>query len=234
MKKTKFVSFRTFLCVFLALLLSLSIFTVPAYAVEKNEDIPKITVQQIEETFKENSPKEYQKFKSLSKEEQKEFADILSNPSRLFDSEDPNSPVEIKTEIVSEKQLSVENTYPLSIQPYYYGQKMIGKIVGYKTSISLFGLALLTYSSDIEYRYTDGVAVTCYVRTASWVNLNLNPLVKTELLSTRKSTGSTGEVQFVYSYKIGPLKGLSVQIGTLLVTYRLYNNGTFSANIYRE
>ena len=91
-----------------------------------------------------------------------------------------------------------------------------------------------TYRVTDTYTYNSTGALKAGT-TSGIVVRNLNPLVKTSrtssygLISNKKYSGVA-----TFSYKIGPLKGLSVQIGTYNLKVTGGKNGLISGSAWKN
>lgn len=182
-----------------------------------------LTPEDIEQLYEKNMPEYLDEFNKLSYEEKLEFTKLLKDKKTWENLGEKDSAVEIHSETEKINERPKITTYA-SIPR---GTKMIGKANGVETKLTLLGIPFLVYESDVEYKYTQNIRVTEITRANSWLKRALVPLYKTQLLNTRKSLGIRGTVRFIHSYKVGPVKDLSIQLGTYDIIFDLSNVGTY-------
>ena len=91
-------------------------------------------------------------------------------------------------------------------------------------SYTLAGIKTTTWAHEIVYTRRSGKVLNVISQNAV-VEYVLNPMVKTSRVSSSKYvSGNKAIGKVVFDYRIGPLKGLSIQTGT--VSNTLAGNGS--------
>lgn len=136
-------------------------------------------------------------FKALSIEDQKRLLNYMQSPTMLKQS---------FTDAKVQKRESFSNS---SIQP-----QANTRLVNHEYTMSLLGIDWTIYVVDGKYEY-DKKGATKELGAKGYVKRNLNPLVQTSKTSEYDEVDRGVYVgTAVFDYKIGPLKGLSYQIGS--------------------
>jgi hypothetical protein len=165
------------------------------------------------ETASEDALEQLNEFQLLDYNQQMEFLDSMKQP---FESSE---------EIITEEP---------SVQQYQARAASNSRTVSHTSTLSSFGINWTTYRVTGTYTYNSTGALKAGT-TSGIVVRNLNPLVKT---SRTSSYGSISNKKYsgvaTFSYKIGPLKGLSVQIGTYNLKVTGGKNGLISGSAWKN
>ncbi|MGX8795857.1 hypothetical protein ACR6HW_07165 [Fusibacter sp. JL298sf-3] len=212
MKKTKNI-----FTLFLGTLIALS-FSVSAFASDIKAE-PTLTVKDYTEFLAKESPEDFQKFKALSTSEQEKYLDYLLNPAtysgNLNTSDVTASSIDELDESSSPTNTTTRNAW------------------GSRT-VTILGIKVLEYRIEVGYDVT-GSSIEKINYYDAYVVKNLNPLVQTD--TTSKSAYISNNVvhaKGVFYYKVGPLKGLSVQIGNVYGELLAYPSGESSISYWGD
>ncbi|GEM_PF-5506357 len=97
--------------------------------------------------------------------------------------------------------------------------------ISHDYTMSLLGIDWTIYRVEGEYEY-NSKGVTKKLGANGYVKRNLNPLVQTSKTSSSDEiNGKEYAATVVFDYKIGPIKDLSVQIGSAYVKVYGDKNG---------
>ncbi|MBA4535513.1 hypothetical protein [Brevibacillus halotolerans] len=139
-------------------------------------------------------------FKAMSTENQKKLLDYMQSPKML-----EQSFTNAKVEKVQKQEL---------ISDYAMQPQASTKRVSHEYKMTLLGVDWTIYVVDGKYEY-DKKGATKELGASGYVKKNLNPLVQTSKTSEYDEViGGTYYGTAVFDYKIGPLEGLSYQIGS--------------------
>lgn len=160
-----------------------------------------LTVDSYKTYLQEVDNKAYSQYTSLSLKEQQQVVDTLLNP-KLYE----NANNWKKTDfIITDRAGSTKNAW------------------GART-FSIAGFAILEYKVNVTYRVEGNKPKEVYSSDA-YVSRNLNPLLQTSLLEKNVwIDNNLVRLTAVFSYDAGPIKDLSIRIGTF--------HALFSANGY--
>lgn len=146
-----------------------------------------------------DAKEEASKFNSLSEDKQEKILQNMRNPEAIEKFE----------LVISEDQEDNE----LGMIGLFANQRT----VTHNATLSAFGIKMVEYKATGVYNYNSSGA-TSAVSQKGIVVKNLNPLVQTSNTSNPKSVrNGTFVGRSTFSYKIGPLKGFSVQTGTYYI-----------------
>ena len=165
------------------------------------------------ENASEDALEQLNEFQLLDYNQQIEFLDSMKQP---FESSE-----EIITEVPS-------------VQQYQVRAASNSRTVSYTSTLSSLGINWTTYKVTGTYTYNSTGALKAG-STNGIVVKNLNPLVITAKTS---SYGSVANKKYsgvaTFSYKIGPIKGLSVQIGTYNLKVTGGKSGLISGSAWKN
>ena len=185
-------------------------FSVSVFAAEKAPDSA-LTVNEYKEFLAQESPEDLQKFEALSADEQEKFIDYLLDPATTYD----------RTEkVASGADLGAAR----STRYDAWGT----------STVDILGIEILEYRIEVGYSVSGSTITTIYYNDA-FVVKNLNPLVQTD--TTSKSAYISGNVvhaKGTFYYKLGPIEGLSVQIGNIYGELLAYSDGDTSISYWRD
>ncbi len=102
------------------------------------------------------------------------------------------------------------------------------------STVDILGIEILEYRIEVGYSVSGSTITTIYYNDA-FVVKNLNPLVQTD--TTSKSAYISGNVvhaKGTFYYKLGPIEGLSVQIGNIYGELLAYSDGDTSISYWRD
>lgn len=169
-----------------------------------------LTVDDYSAYLAEASPQALGEFNELSDPEKEQFIKNLKDP-RLYTEEALKlSGVEIEDQSLETQR---ETTFEQIVSPAAISDKEIWST----RWVKVFGIKVIEFRVELGYRVANG-KVTAINSSAAYTSRNYNPLVQTETLSKSHwiaAGGSTARLSARFSYNIGPLKGLSVQLITL-------------------
>lgn len=165
------------------------------------------------ETASEGALEQLNEFQLLDYDQQIDFLDSMKQP---FESSE---------EIITEEPL---------VQQYQTRAASNSRTVSYSSTLSSIGINWTTYKVTGTYTYNSTGALKAG-STNGIVVKNLNPLVKT---SKTSSYGSVSNKKYsgvaTFSYRLGPVKGLSVQIGTYNLKVNGGKNGLISGSAWKN
>lgn len=148
-------------------------------------------------------------YNSLSKAEQQEVVDKISDPKTYNDSNFR----ETDSLIVDRSADAIKTS------------------IGTK-SLSIGKFAIVQYRVSLTYSFSSGRVRRIY-NSAAYVTRNLSPVLKTNSLG--KSTWiSNGNAYLIarFSYNVGPIKGLSIRVGTFTSNFAVNGRGQVIQNYW--
>lgn len=204
---------KKFIKIFIGLLAAMIMFIVPNALVEASDteiDLSEVTVEE----FLGNNEQAIEEYNNLTAKEQEEFAVIIQDPELIKE----NLELEIEEETAVSEITDISD---ISLQAA--GTTYTTTISG-RYSYTLAGIKTTTWAHEIVYTRRSGKVLNVISQNAV-VEYVLNPMVKTSRVSSSKYvSGNKAIGKVVFDYRIGPLKGLSIQIGT--VSNTLAGNGS--------
>lgn len=204
---------KKFIKIFIGLLVAMIMFIVPNALVEASDteiDLSEVTVEE----FLGNNEQAREEYNNLTAKEQEEFAVIIQDPELIKE----NLELEIEEETAVSEITDISD---ISLQAA--GTTYTTTISG-RYSYTLAGIKTTTWAHEIVYTRRSGKVLNVISQNAV-VEYVLNPMVKTSRVSSSKYvSGNKAIGKVVFDYRIGPLKGLSIQIGT--VSNTLAGNGS--------
>ncbi|GAB2499876.1 hypothetical protein GCM10008929_20570 [Alkalibacterium psychrotolerans] len=216
--KKKIVAF----VLFLSLLLVVSLTGNNMAHAEEHIDL-KLTVEDYKSFLLDNDLEVYQEFSDLNSEEQKEFVDIISDPKTYKN--DENWEVEERTE-KGTNTLNPENFSSLSNTRTYTRYR--------DYNMTIMGITVTGYRISVRYEVNSSRVSRILSRSAT-VERRLNPLVQTAQTSLNAYiSNNRANVEASFHYSIGPISGLSAQIGTLRGHIAYNENGSLMRNAWRR
>jgi hypothetical protein len=211
--QNKEVFLKKFIKIFIGLLAAMIMFIVPNALVEASDteiDLSEVTVEE----FLGNNEQAREEYNNLTAKEQEEFAVIIQDPELIKE----NLELEIEEETAVSEITDISD---ISLQAA--GTTYTTTISG-RYSYTLAGIKTTTWAHEIVYTRRSGKVLNVISQNAV-VEYVLNPMVKTSRVSSSKYvSGNKAIGKVVFDYRIGPLKGLSIQIGT--VSNTLAGNGS--------
>lgn len=194
---------------------SLALLLFPTSLVSASENEEPASLENIEQILVKN-PESLEEFRNLSDDDQEVFVDSLNDPE-LFNE---NLKIEMQ-ESVTEKPALVKLTNSFATFATTYTTTLTTRY-----NMTILGVNITTYRHVLVYNRTGGKATKVLSNTAV-VERSINPMVSTGL-SSKSSYISNGKAYGTadFYYRIGPFKGLSVQIGNL--HHKLVGNGSGS------
>lgn len=211
--KIRRVFLKKFIKIFIGLLAAMIMFIVPNALVEASDteiDLSEVTVEE----FLGNNEQAIEEYNNLTAKEQEEFAVIIQDPELIKE----NLELEIEEETAVSEITDISD---ISLQAA--GTTYTTTISG-RYSYTLAGIKTTTWAHEIVYTRRSGKVLNVISQNAV-VEYVLNPMVKTSRVSSSKYvSGNKAIGKVVFDYRIGPLKGLSIQIGT--VSNTLAGNGS--------
>lgn len=190
----------------------------PTRALANETDV--LTVDEYEEYLKSESIEDYFKFEELSNSEKEEFVDLLSNPMTYVNNETSKN---IENHEHNE-EISISSTKSSVVSRNTWGTR----------TVSLFGIDILKYKIEAGYKVSKGKIKSINYYDA-YVVKNLNPMCQTSTQSKHAYISNNRlYTKGVFYYKVGPLKGLSVQIGNIYGQLISYPNGSSSVSYWRD
>ena len=197
-------------------------FSVSAFAAEKEAVL---TVEQYMEFLKEESPSDLQKFKALSADEQQRFVNYLVEPATYNGT--LNTP-----------DIARSNNYERNEK--YFSRAELGRIRATTwdawgtSTVTILGIEILEYRIEVGYNVS-GNTITSINYNEAYVVKNLNPLVQTN--TTSKSAYINNNIvhaKGTFYYELGPIEGLTVQIGNIYGELLAYSDGDTSISYWRD
>ena len=199
-------------------------FSVSVFAAEKAPDSA-LTVNEYKEFLAQESPEDLQKFEALSADEQEKFIDYLLDPATYSGDLVAPGITRATTYDRTEKVASGADL----------GAARSTRYDAWGTStVDIMGIEILEYRIEVGYSVSGSTITTIYYNDA-FVVKNLNPLVQTD--TTSKSAYISGNVvhaKGTFYYKLGPIEGLSVQIGNIYGELLAYSDGDTSISYWRD
>ncbi|MDO5495236.1 MAG: hypothetical protein Q4G64_05955 [bacterium] len=197
--------------------------TGPASATSDGEST--LTVAEYAAYLAVEAPDVLPEFEALTPAEQEQFLDLLANPSLYTEEAQSLDGVDVG---------GVSTTQALALGGGTNGvgplATTVDRGVWSNRWVSALGVRVLEYKTELGYRVTSG-KVTRINYSSAYVVRNLNPLVQTGEITRSawvSSGGASARMSAKFNYNIGPLKGLSVQIGTLNASLTGFPNGRAS------
>lgn len=194
---------------------------VNALAADMERDV--LTVSKYEEYLKSESYEDFQKFVNLEESEKQQFVDILQSPETYLN-DNSLDPVVKK----SNEQIGFDN--PIRTKR----AATVSRNTWGTSTVSIFGIDVLKYKIEAGYKVSNGKikSINYY---GAYVVKNLNPMVQTSTQG-KHSYISNNKVytKGTFYYKLGPLKGLSVQIGNIYGQLISYPSGSSSVSYWRD
>lgn len=100
--------------------------------------------------------------------------------------------------------------------------------------VKLFGISVLKYKIETGYQVKNNKIIKIKYYDA-YVVKNLNPLVQTATTTKRAYiSGNKVYTKGIFYYKVGPIKGMSVQIGNIVGQLISYPNSSAKVSYWRE
>ncbi|MBD3861792.1 MULTISPECIES: hypothetical protein [Bacillus] len=171
-----------------------------------------------------NAKKQLKEFRALSRDDQELFVKSLFNVSlseQTVLEEDTNKDSLLKSSLMAKASASSKDY-----------------TVSYTVGVGIFGADISKYKVSVTYNVKGG-KVKKINSSSAYVVSNYNPVVRTGLNSHGKNAWVTSDnkaaVTGNFYYNIGPLKDLSVGLGTLTVKTVGNKNGTRTyTNYWKE
>lgn len=152
-----------------------------------------------------DAEKQLKKFEKMTTDEQNEMLDLMKDPEIIEES----------NRIVSEEDPTEEISLLAANQ----------KTVSHQETLRVLGIDWTEYKITGVYNYNNSGA-TSSAGTQGIVVKNLNPMVKTSNTSNLgKASNGTYTGTSTFEYKLGPLKGVSLQVGTYNMEVEGNQNG---------
>jgi hypothetical protein len=174
----------------------------------------------------EDSKTALHQFESLSSEAKQRFVNQLSNPINI-----PQN-VASSLDLGSKKQIQVIDTKTNTVLSLKAASSTASHQVSYTGNIKIFGVSETSYYVSVGYHVRSGYVTGIY-SSSGYVAHNYNPLTQTELsdknswITASKKHAAT---RSVFSYSVGPVKGLSAQLGSIVV--QVYGNSSGDRSNY--
>lgn len=212
---------RLFAIGFAIVMMMTMIVPVNAFADEMESDI--LTVDKYEEYLKSESYEDFKKFVSLTENEKQQFVDILQKPE-TYSNENSLETVVTK----SNDQISFDSPMMTA------SASTVNRNTWGTNTFSIFGIDVLKFKVEAGYKVSNGKIRKINYYDA-YVVKNLNPMVQTSTQG-KHAYISNNKVYTKgnFYYKLGPLKGLSVQIGNIYGQLISYPNGSSTVSYWRE
>jgi hypothetical protein len=216
---------KKYFCTTLLIALVLFFLSGVVMATEKNNTNPSLTISQYQAFLAKESPKDLTQFNKLSQSDKETFLQLLSNPDTYLNppSQNPDIVVSDYSEAVSSAPSLLKKSKASTIV----------RRTSATHSMKIKGITTLQYRLETGYRVKNN-RIRSVVYTNAYVVKNLNPFVQTN--PTSKSSYISGNKVYSrasYFYKIGPIKGLSVQVGTMYGRMTSYPNGKSTSHFWR-
>jgi hypothetical protein len=182
-----------------------------------------LTVDKYEEYLKSESYEDFKKFTSLTEGEQQKLVDILQKPETYLDNNSVESLVKKSNERITFDTLTVTKR-----------ASRVNRNTWGTSTVTVFGIDVLQYKIEAGYKVTRGRIKSINYYDA-YVVKNLNPMLQTSTLG-KYSYISNNKVytKGTFYYKLGPIKGLSVQIGNIYGQLISYPNGSSTISYWRD
>jgi hypothetical protein len=203
--------------------LTLSLLAVAPASASTDEPVPTLTVAEYTDYLAEEAPDILADFEALSPTEQEQYLDLLTNPDLYTEEVENLDGVE-----VGGVDPIITSTPGANFGGIISMAASADKNVWSTRWVKALGVKVLEYKTTLNYRVSNG-KVTKINSSTAVVTRNLNPLVKTG--QTSKSAwvsggGGSAKLTATFNYDLGPIKGLSVQIGSMNAELTGYPNGT--------
>lgn len=191
------------------------------FAAEVENDV--LTVAKYEEFLKTESYEDFQKFVNLTENEKQQLVDMLQRPETYLNDKSLE-PVVKKTS----DQISFDSPVMTAMA------STVSRDTWGTNTVSIYGIAVLKYKIEAGYKVSRGRIKSINYYDA-YVIKNLNPMVQTSTQG-KYSYISNNKVytKGTFYYKLGPLKGLSVQIGNIYGELISYPSGSASVSYWRD
>lgn len=211
------------LSVMLAIVMLLSV-SVTAFAAEYNSEAS-LTIEEYIDFLAEESPEDLLKFEALDNEEQIKFINYLTNPDTYNGSLNTPDVKRSSTYECEENYLSGSNMGVMRATTWdAWGT----------STVTILGIEVLEYRIEVGYNVS-GSTITSINYNEAFVVRNLNPLVQTDTTSKNAYiSGNVVHAKGIFYYKLGPIEGLSVQIGNIYGELLAYSNGNTSISYWRD
>lgn len=188
--------------------LTLSLLATGPVSANPDEPVPTLTVAEYTAYLAEEAPDILVEFEALTPAEQEQYLDLLTNPDLYTEEAENLDGVDVGG------TSTVQTLAPGGVAPM---AASVDRSVWSSRWVKALGVKVIEYKVTVGYRVTSG-KVKQINSSSAVVTRNLNPLVKTG--QTSKSAwvsagGASARLTATFNYDLGPLKGLSVQIGTL-------------------
>lgn len=203
-----------------AMLMTMAVPT-SVFAAEVGNDV--LTVAQYEEFLKNESYEDFRKFVNLTENEKQQFVDKLQRPESYLSGKSLEPAVK-KTN----NQISFNSPVTTA------RASTVSRNTSGTSTVSIFGIAVLKYKIEAGYKVSKGRIKSINYYDA-YVVKNLNPLVQTSTQG-KYAYISNNKVytKGTFYYKLGPLKGLSVQIGNIYGQLISYPSGSAKVSYWRD
>ncbi|SDK18146.1 hypothetical protein [Alkalibacterium thalassium] len=182
-----------------------------------------LTIEDYKDFLLENDLEVYKEFNELSEEEQKEFVKIISDPETYMNDEN----WEIVEGVEQYSNEPGTNTYSLLSNTRTYSR--------YRDyNMTILGITVTGYRISVRYEVV-GSRVNRILSRSATVERRLNPMVQTGQTSLNAYVSNNrANAEASFHYSIGPIKGLSQQIGTLRGHIAYNENGSLMRNAWRR
>ncbi len=182
-----------------------------------------LTVDKYEEYLKSESYEDFQKFVSLTESEKQKFVDILQKPE-TYSKDNSLEPLVEK----SNDQITFDSPNMTA------RTSTVSRNTWGTHTVSIFGIDILKYKIEAGYKVSSGKIKSINYYDA-YIIKNLNPMVQTSTQG-KHAYISNNKVytKGTFYYKLGPLKGLSVQIGNIYGQLISYPNGSSTVSYWRD
>lgn len=212
---------RLFAIGFAIVMMMTMIVPVNVFADEMESDI--LTVDKYEEYLKSESYEDFKKFVSLTEREKQQFVDILQKPE-TYSNENSLETVVTKSNDKITFDSPTMTTRASTVSRNTWGTQ----------TFSIFGIDVLKFKVEAGYKVSNGKIRSINYYDA-YVVRNLNPILQTSTQG-KYAYISNNKVytKGTFYYKLGPLKGLSVQIGNIYGQLISYPNGSSTVSYWSE
>lgn len=195
--------------------------SVPAFASNTPSGHTILTVDEYVSFLQTESPEDVAKFKALTHEQQQQFINLLLDPNTYTMSSDKN--ITRSTDY---------NTQFSASQPSL--TRATSWDAWGTSTVTLFGLEILEYRIEVGYNVSNG-SITSINYNDAYIVKNLNPMVQTDTTSKNAYiSGNKAYATGVFYYKLGPIEGLTVQIGNIHGELIAYPDGDTSISYWRD
>ena len=212
---------RLFAIGFAIVMMMTMIVPVNVFADEMESDI--LTVDKYEEYLKSESYEDFKKFVSLTESEKQQFVDILQKPETYSNE---NS---LETVVTKSNDQIIFDSPTMTTRASTVSRNTWGT-----RTFSIFGIDVLKFKVEAGYKVSNGKIRSINYYDA-YVVRNLNPMLQTSTQG-KYAYISNNKVytKGTFYYKLGPLKGLSVQIGNIYGQLISYPNGSSTVSYWSE